>query len=186
MAGDVLEVGRSVYSDKIAQYARSYHCLDIEPFPDVDIVADIQDMKQVASDSFDSILCTQVLEHVKNPFLAVGELYRILKPGGKLFLTVPFLNNIHMEPHDYWRYTEFSVANLLSEFAQVEIFKYGNTANYLLATLGISATELDEDILLQETGSIAFTSLLERLLRGEVVEAPPNYSALPSIPSGGL
>src|SRR5690606_2282864 len=117
--GDVLEIGRSVYSDQFAANVRSYTCLDIEAFEDVDIVADIQDMKHVQDNAFDSILCTQVLEHVKNPFLAVGELHRVLKPGGKLFLTVPFLNNIHMEPHDYWRFTEYSIAHLLSSFADV-------------------------------------------------------------------
>ena len=80
--GDVLEIGRSVYRVKFAEKAHSYTCLDIEAFEDVDIVADIQDMKHVPDNAFDSILCTQVLEHVKNPFLAIGELYRVLRPGG--------------------------------------------------------------------------------------------------------
>jgi ubiquinone/menaquinone biosynthesis C-methylase UbiE len=163
--GNVLEIGRSVYSDQFKSQAQSYQCLDIEAYDDVDIVADIQDMKHVQDNSFDSILCTQVLEHVKNPFLAVAELHRVLKPGGKLFLTVPFLNNIHMEPHDYWRFTEFSIAHLLSEFAKVEIFKYGNTANYILATLGISATELDEDILLQDVDDDQFYIIVGAIAR---------------------
>ncbi|MFC1495564.1 methyltransferase domain-containing protein [Thermodesulfobacteriota bacterium] len=158
--GDVLEVGRSTYNAELVDHATSYTCLDIGTFPDVDIVANIQNMPQVPSNSYDSILCTQVLEHTKNPFRAVSELHRILRPGGKLFLTVPFLNKIHMEPHDYWRFTEFSVAHLLSSFQRVDISKYGNTVNCVFYTLNIKTVDLSEEILQQETCEDRFYIIL--------------------------
>jgi SAM-dependent methyltransferase len=146
--GDILEIGRNVYRNQIPpQNVKSYICLDIESFDDIDIVADIQNMPQVSSNKFDTIICTQVLEHVQNPFLAAGELHRILKPGGKLIVTVPFLNNYHMVPVDYWRYTEFGLANLFKEYSTCKVDSLGSTYHHVLATLGFHEAEMKFDVL---------------------------------------
>ena len=150
--GDVLEIGRNVYRAFIPEEnVHSFSCLDILDYPDVDIVADIQYMPQVQDERFDSIICTQVLEHIPNPFLAVKELHRVMKPGGKLFLTVPFLNNLHMEPHDYWRFTEYSLAELLKSFESVEINNCGTVYHHILATLGVHSEDISMD---QNAGQI--------------------------------
>lgn len=144
ISGDIVEIGRNVYRDTIPQEnINSYLCLDIEEYPDVDIVADVQHMPQVHDEIFDSVICTQVLEHVPNPFLAINELYRVLRPGGTLFLTVPFLNNLHMKPHDYWRFTEYSMRLLLNSFASVRTTSHGSTYYHILATMGLSSLEVD-------------------------------------------
>ena len=62
---------------------------------------------------FDSILTTQVLEHVFTPEIFVAELYRVLKPGGVMLLTVPFIWNEHEEPFDFGRYSSFGLRALL-------------------------------------------------------------------------
>ena len=143
MKGDLLEIGRKIYGHlALPDIVNSYTCLDIENYPDIDLIADIQHMPQVSSNSFDSIICTQVLEHIPNPFTAVNELYRILRIDGKLFLTVPFLNNIHMEPHDYWRFTEYSLMVLLSSFKQIDIHYYGSTYEYIMAVLGFHSRQI--------------------------------------------
>jgi SAM-dependent methyltransferase len=59
--------------------------------------------------SFDTILLTDVLEHLTEPAEAVREAARILRVGGKLIAGVPFFYWIHEEPHDYYRYTEFAL-----------------------------------------------------------------------------
>lgn len=142
--GDILEIGRNKYKHLIlSENINSYACLDIENYSDIDIIADIQDMPQIADNQFDTIICTQVLEHVPNPFLAVSELHRILKPGGKIIVTVPFLNNYHMEPHDYWRFTEYGLSNLFKEFSSCEVESHGATYHHVLATLGYCATEME-------------------------------------------
>jgi SAM-dependent methyltransferase len=64
------------------------------------------------SASFDSILCNQVLEHVFNPAEFLGELHRVLKPGGRLLLTIPFVWDEHEQPHDYARYSTFGLRSL--------------------------------------------------------------------------
>ncbi len=52
--------------------------------------------------SFDAILCTEVFEHVVDPMSVLAEFSRLLKPGGKVFLTAPLGSCLHMEPHHYY------------------------------------------------------------------------------------
>lgn len=66
-------------------------------------------------DEYDSILCNQVLEHVFNPDEFLGEIRRVLKPGGKLLLTVPFVWDEHEQPYDYARYSSFGLKALLEK-----------------------------------------------------------------------
>lgn len=68
-----------------------------------------------ADETFDSVLCNQVLEHVFNPDEFLGEIVRILKPGGKLLLTVPFVWDEHEQPYDYARYSSFGLRALLEK-----------------------------------------------------------------------
>lgn len=71
----------------------------------LDIVSDITKIP-VQTASFDAVLCVEVLEHVPEPINALSELSRILKPGGKLILTLPFCSMTHFAP--YFFYTGFS------------------------------------------------------------------------------
>lgn len=59
--------------------------------------------------TFDTVLCTDVLEHIKNPEGLFAEITRILKPKGNLILAVPFLYWIHDNPDDYHRYSHFKL-----------------------------------------------------------------------------
>lgn len=84
-----------------------------------DIVGDIHALP-FADSSEEAILCLSVLEHVENPWKAAEELYRVLKPGGYLFVHVPFLFYYHAERgyyKDYWRFTEDSVEILFKRFS---------------------------------------------------------------------
>lgn len=73
--------------------------------------------------SFDAVLCTQVLEHVAEPLLALREFRRILRPGGVVIATVPFVWEEHEAPFDYYRYTRYGIEHLLRQagFADVEV-----------------------------------------------------------------
>jgi SAM-dependent methyltransferase len=66
-----------------------------------------------ADASFDGIMCSQVLEHVDRPEDVIGELGRVLKPGGTGLISVPFFYNLHMEPHDYFRFTPYGIKRML-------------------------------------------------------------------------
>jgi SAM-dependent methyltransferase len=86
-----------------------------------------------ADASFDSVLCNQVLEHVFNPDKFLGEIVRVLKPGGKLLLTVPFVWDEHEQPYDYARYSSFGLRALLEKqgFKIVHHKKIGADASIL-------------------------------------------------------
>jgi SAM-dependent methyltransferase len=75
----------------------------------VDHVADLNQPLPIESSSFDTILMTDVLEHIAEPGRLMAEVARLLRPRGKLILTVPFLYWLHEEPHDYYRYTRFAL-----------------------------------------------------------------------------
>jgi SAM-dependent methyltransferase len=64
---------------------------------------------------FDAVLCNQVLEHVFNPDMFVNEIRRVLTPGGRLLLTVPFIWDEHEQPWDYARYSSFGLRALLEK-----------------------------------------------------------------------
>ncbi len=63
--------------------------------------------------TFDAALCTQVLEHVPDPLTVLCEIQRVLKPGGKIYLSAPQSWHQHQKPHDYYRYTSFGFRHLL-------------------------------------------------------------------------
>jgi SAM-dependent methyltransferase len=65
--------------------------------------------------SFEAVLCTQVLEHVPKPRDVLRELHRVLVPGGKLWMTVPFVGELHEEPYDFFRYTSFGARAILED-----------------------------------------------------------------------
>ncbi|WP_035714021.1 class I SAM-dependent methyltransferase [Azorhizobium doebereinerae] len=82
----------------------------------------------MADDSFDALMCIEVLEHVPDPAALLADMWRVLKPGGQLILTVPWSARIHHIPHDYSRFTRFGLARRLATagFVAPEIRERGN------------------------------------------------------------
>lgn len=77
--------------------------------PHIDLECDLNDILPLPNESFDTILITDVLEHIYNPHILWSEMSRILKPNGKILMGIPFLFNLHEEPYDYFRYSEFAI-----------------------------------------------------------------------------
>jgi SAM-dependent methyltransferase len=86
----------------------------------------------LASGSCRTVVLMQVLEHVREPGLVFAEIYRVLKLGGHLFVTVPFLHEIHHAPHDYYRYTPYAVT-ALAQTAELEVVEIRPTGGYFRA-----------------------------------------------------
>lgn len=118
----------------VAGQVTAYDSLDFFPRrADVTYVGDIQDMAAVPSAAYDTAVCVEVLEHVPDPFRAAREIWRVLRPGGVLVLSVPHLSRLHDEPHDYYRYTRHGVRRLLEQagFELVTLEKRGGLFSFI-------------------------------------------------------
>lgn len=97
--------------------------LDIDPKASATYTADLcnNNEKIIPADSYDFVVCTEVLEHTLNPFEATREIYRILKKGGLVFITTPFNFRIHGPLPDCWRFTEHGIRAILKDFEIIEL-----------------------------------------------------------------
>jgi SAM-dependent methyltransferase len=81
----------------------------------------------------DVIICTEVLEHLENPGKCTDEIFRILRPGGRAYISVPFMYPIHADPYDFQRFTADGLRRLFRDFVSIEITPMGG----YLGTLGM-------------------------------------------------
>ena len=91
-----------------------------------------------ASDSFDMVLCTQVLEHVSDPWLVVSEARRVLKPRGVLLLSTHGIWIRHGCPNDNWRFTSDGLLALAENFSKADVFRQGNNFVGLMQCLNLA------------------------------------------------
>lgn len=100
----------------------------------IDMEVDLSKKLPFKESSIDTILLTDVLEHLSNPQLLLSESERILRTNGHILIFVPFLYWLHEQPHDYFRYTEHALANLIesSGLVSVEIYPYGGGSDVLI------------------------------------------------------
>jgi SAM-dependent methyltransferase len=97
----------------------------------------------LADACMDALVCLEVLEHVRDPQGALREFSRVLKPGGALLLSMPFMYPVHDAPHDYQRLTEHGLRRDLADagFEAIRLSRAGNAIRsagllYCLALLG--------------------------------------------------
>jgi SAM-dependent methyltransferase len=77
--------------------------------PHLDVLCDLNEEIGLNDETVDTVLCTDVLEHIYRPSSLWKEIARVLKPGGKAILATPFLYWIHEVPNDFHRYTNFAL-----------------------------------------------------------------------------
>jgi SAM-dependent methyltransferase len=106
---------------------------DAVPGPGVEVV-DLGARLPYPDGSFDTVLCTQVLEHVPDAELAMAEIARVLRPGGHALVTVPFLYPTHEAPYDFWRYTHHGLAGLVGRHGLEPLAVEAQGGPLLLAT----------------------------------------------------
>jgi SAM-dependent methyltransferase len=117
--------------------------------PHATIVADLAKGEQIPSDTFDCIICTQVLLLIYDVHAAVRTLYRILKPGGVVLVTAPGIQKIGRVDMnltgDYWRFTTLSLRRLFGEVFprdHVEVKAYGNVLAAIAFLHGFAVEDL--------------------------------------------
>jgi SAM-dependent methyltransferase len=92
--------------------------------------------------SFDHVICTEVLEHARDPTALVAEMHRVMKGGGTLVATIPFSARVHYEPHDYQRFTFWGLKCLFAGFKDVTIATRGTDLVSITAKLVVVAVRL--------------------------------------------
>jgi SAM-dependent methyltransferase len=86
----------------------------------VDVFQDLNDPLEVSSESFETVILSDVLEHIRNPAALLCEIRRVMTPDAVLILNVPFLYSLHEEPYDFYRYTRYGL-EYLTEVAGLRI-----------------------------------------------------------------
>ncbi len=110
ISGSILEVGSKDYgstsSFRNIYDTNEYIGLDMESGKGVDIVHDLSNgIGALQEEYFSLIICCSVLEHVKKPWVMAENLQKLLKPGGVLFISVPWVWRYHAYPDDYFRFS---------------------------------------------------------------------------------
>jgi SAM-dependent methyltransferase len=113
--GLVLDCGagrRPVYYSNVVNF-------EIVDYDTTDVVGVGEDLP-FKDNSFGGVISIAVLEHVKDPFRCAKEIIRVLKPGGKLFACVPFLQPLHAFPHHYYNMTHTGLKSLFDGGMEVD------------------------------------------------------------------
>jgi SAM-dependent methyltransferase len=112
--GQLLDLGcgNQPYGPWYRPLVGSFVTLDAVPLPGVDVVA-MADQLPFDSGTFDTVLATEVLEHVTDAERAAAEIARVLRVDGHALVTVPYLYPTHEEPYDFRRFTHYGLARLL-------------------------------------------------------------------------
>lgn len=146
LGDDVLEVGSRLHDPScwwlvnrdLAQ--GRWLGIDMQPGHGVDQVADIHALPVEWEGRFSGVLCSEVLEHVARPWLALPELLRVMQPGGTAIFTTLFAFPEHGFPDDYWRYSCSGLKLLLEDAGFVDIrCEYAGEVNLVLDDHGEGA-----------------------------------------------
>jgi SAM-dependent methyltransferase len=127
LEGPFLDLGAGYRSNEPEICARAlhdYYTVDINPLLSPDFVADAQDLSFLPQKTFGTVLCTELLEHVRDPHRVPAEICRVLRPDGRALVSVPFSVPIHRKPpyqEDYWRFTPDGLVALFGRFALIEM-----------------------------------------------------------------
>ena len=106
--------GNCVYQHHFSQavYESADFCQVDKEYGQITYVCDLTEIP-VEDARYDLVLCTQTLEHVPEPWRVLQEYYRVLKPGGSLWLSAPFYFEEHELPYDFYRYTRYGMQHVV-------------------------------------------------------------------------
>ncbi|MEW6715900.1 MAG: methyltransferase domain-containing protein [Chloroflexota bacterium] len=167
-----------------------YISLDVYPYPEVDIVCDLTVINPFREASLDAIVLTNVLEHIYHTQTMLNTLAKLLKVGGVLLVSVPFLLKVHQAPYDFVRYTHYSLQRLGDEIGLAieilegyydPIFLLGEGTNnikwWVLPTLSKGRRLLSRVLL---SGLQILSLLMERIIgKGYVIHPSKSLSPAP-------
>lgn len=145
-SGDVLDIGgkkgnkRGSFRPPLSE-VQSWRYVNIDPDSQPDYRCSAEHIP-LPDASVDTILMCEVLEHLQKPEEAITESHRLLKPGGRLILSVPFLFPIHADPDDYQRWTPAKIRRVLEQtgYSEIDIQPMGSVFAVIFDLLDYAST----------------------------------------------
>jgi SAM-dependent methyltransferase len=152
---------KAIYDDPVIEVVG----FDIYASPVVQFVADAHRIP-VADGSFDGVVIHAVLEHVLRPGIVVGEIHRVLRPGGLVYAETPFLQPVHEGAYDFTRFTESGHRYLFRSFDRIGSGPLNASGTQLLLSLDYLVRGLFRSKAAGKAAKLAFFWLrhLDRLI----------------------
>jgi ubiquinone/menaquinone biosynthesis C-methylase UbiE len=142
MKGKMLDVGcgNSPFEFLVNQNQCEYVGIDIAGADNFDyqnskiVVFDGENIP-FENESFENIICTEVIEHIPSPEKIISEMHRVLKPNGLAIITLPWSARVHFAPYDFCRYTPYKLKLLFQNFNEVNIQNRGTDINSIVSKM---------------------------------------------------
>jgi SAM-dependent methyltransferase len=149
IAGRVLEVADDSYTRRFGQErVTRADVVDALPSnPRATIIADLTDAPQIADDTFDCVICTQVLQYLYDARAAVSTLHRIVRPSGIVLATLPGISQSDDLPTDgvrFWNFTARSASRLFAEAFGADSVQTTASGNVLVASAFLHGLVLED------------------------------------------
>lgn len=118
-------------------HVREVLCIDwpssVHSCPHVDVACDLSAGLPLAAACVQTVVLSDVLEHIRHPERLMGEVARVLVPGGHLLMNVPFLYGLHERPHDYFRFSVYALKCMIADagLELVEVRALGGSPHVL-------------------------------------------------------
>jgi SAM-dependent methyltransferase len=181
----ILDVGCGVqpYYPFFADLALQYDGHDLEPGPGIKYVSPAEAL-EAPDESYDLVLCTQVLEHVRHPQTVLSEIARVLAPRGHLFLTTHGVYPFHPHPVDYWRWTQQGFQALFEDapgLRLVELVPHGGSAATLAVMVNTPIREAARALRIEPLGAALIA--ISNLLAGAVDRSLPARAKAAMVPN---
>jgi SAM-dependent methyltransferase len=127
-----------------APFVTEIICVDWAPGEYNDLTCDLSQPLPFASGCFDTIILSDVLEHVPEPDLLWREMTRVLAPRGKIVMNVPFYYSVHAHPHDYYRFTNFALERFvaMNELKLMQLHTVGGIVEIMADLVAKSLSKL--------------------------------------------
>ena len=152
ISGHVLEVGDATYTARYGAGVSKSSILHVDPHaPGATVVADLQHAPQMASDTFDCVICTQTLQLVYDVGGAIETIARVLKPGGVVLATVPGISQTDDATWSgswFWSFTPLAIGRLFGEIFgsnAVQVEGHGNVLSATAFLQGLATEDLSRE-----------------------------------------
>jgi SAM-dependent methyltransferase len=134
VSGPILEIGSKDYGNT-SSFRDFYHDseyigIDMEAGKSVDYVLDLtQGIGELPRDHFALVVCCSVLEHVRKPWVMAENISSVIRPGGTVYMSVPWVWRYHAYPDDYYRFSWKGIMELFPDFDWQHIYYSTNIPN---------------------------------------------------------